>query len=159
MLIITGGSGMLFEASHTLVKEHTHPVLLCGRQEAHYQPILKTYGHAHFFQFDFSMEVDYERLEEYLKYQQGPLDFLVWIHSPYYKYLANLLEALHSKVQHVYLVKGSNSHTFPNAWFTLQNMTVIQLDKHPTEERWLTHQEICQQVLKAMHSRLSLYNR
>lgn len=32
MLVIIGGSGMLLEASKTLVAQYRGPVLLCGRQ-------------------------------------------------------------------------------------------------------------------------------
>lgn len=150
MLVIIGGSGMLFEASRILTERHAEPVLLCGRQEARYQPILSAQGHARFFSFDFSAAADYARLRQYLRGEDAPLTFLLWIHSPYYPYLADLLKAVEGKVRHVFLVRGSAAHPLPPAWQDGQKMTVIRLGKHPTENRWLSHAEICRQVLEAV---------
>lgn len=150
MFVVIGGSGMLFEASRFLVEKYPGAFLLCGREEARYRPILLAAPHARFFRFDFSAKADYGRLRQYLAAEEPPLRFLVWVHSPYYPYLADLLDDLGEKVRQVYLVKGSNGCPLPKAWLDSQRMTVIQLGRHPTEERWLTHQEICHQVLQEM---------
>ena len=148
MLVIIGGSGMLLEASKTLVAQYRGPVLLCGRQVHRYQSILKELPHIQFFKFDFSEKSDYERLVRYIERHDTALTFLIWVHSPYYQYLAECLAAVRLKIKQVYLVKGSNEYPLPQAWLNWSQMTVIQLDKHPTEGRWLTHPEICQQVLQ-----------
>lgn len=150
MLVIIGGSGMLFEASQTLVEKSSETVLLCGRQESRYQPLLTNYPLAQFVTFDFSKESAYQSLAEQLQQQDEDLTFLVWVHSPYYVYLAQLLQSMVSKINKVYLVKGSNNVAFP---VTSPPVTVIQLGKHVTENRWLTHHEISQKVLEIVLER------
>lgn len=94
MLVIIGGSGMLFEASRTLVEKHADAVLLCARRASRYQPILAAHRHARFFRFDFSAPEDYARLCQRLDGENSALTFLAWIHSPYYAYFNDLLDTL-----------------------------------------------------------------
>lgn len=150
MFVIIGGSGMLFEASRILAERRVEPVLLCGRRVSRYQPILRDHQHARFFPFDFSVKADYGRLRQILSDTDARLGFLVWVHSPYYAYLADLLVALRHKAGQVYLVQGSQSRPLPKALADWQNLSLIRLGRHVTENRWLTHQEICRQVLQEM---------
>ena len=92
MLIIIGGSGMLLEASRSLTLDTTETVLLCGRRRERYASILQAATHSEFFEFDFSLACDYERLQAYLDMQSAggqlpddgaDLTFLLWVHSPY----------------------------------------------------------------------------
>lgn len=147
MLVIIGGSGMLFEASRELTATYPNQVLLCGRQHFRYEPILTAHSNSRFFEFDFSEEHAYQALGDYLLKQQTPLSFLVWVHSPYYAYLVKLLLSLESQLKVVYLVKGSQSVPLSVSSPSVFPLVAIQLGKHPVEDRWLTHQEICQQVL------------
>ncbi len=150
MLVIIGGSGMLLEASQTLAKESSGDLILCGRKQSRYEPILEKNSKAQFLTFDFSKEEDYEQLRTKLVKKTEEMTFLIWIHSPYYPYLEMLLLALRKKTKAIYLVKGSNSHPLPKNWKQDFPLRLIQLDKHPTEDRWLTHHEISQKVLAAM---------
>lgn len=150
MLVIIGGSGMLFGASSELTKNSKEPVLLCGRKKKHYQPILSQHSHARFFSFDFSNAEDYKTLGEFLGQQDAPITLLVWVHSPYYAFLSDILCKLKSDIQQVYLVKGSSSQPVPRELAEDFPLNIIQLGKHPRQDRWLTHEEICRQVLEKM---------
>lgn len=147
MLVIIGGSGMLLEASQMLAKKSSDNLILCGRRLSPYEPILEENPKAQFLKFDFSKQEDYDQLRTELIRK---VTFLIWIHSPYYPYLEKLLTNLKKAIKAVYLVKGSNSHPLPKNWKQDFSLRVIQLDKHPTENRWLTHHEISQHVLAAM---------
>ncbi|MGF6148875.1 short chain dehydrogenase [Kingella potus] len=150
MLVIIGGSGMLFAASQTLTEHSQTQVLLCGRQQARYQAILTAFDHAEFFPFDFSQAESYTALAEKLNQQTRPISLLAWIHSPYYPHLLKLLDEIKPLLKKAYLVKGSNSNPLPEALISDFPLTVIQLGKHTSENRWLTHQEISQQVLETV---------
>lgn len=158
MLVIIGGSGMLLEASQALAKKSCDDLILCSRRLSPYEPILQENPKAEFLTFDFSNEEHYERLRIELIKKKKELTFLIWIHSPYYPYLEKLLLALRKSIKAVYLVKGSNSHPLPKNWKQDFPLKVIQLDKHPTEDRWLTHHEISQKVLAAMACRTDELN-
>ncbi|WP_274585811.1 hypothetical protein V6667_01140 [Neisseria leonii] len=125
-------------------------MLLCSRDRASYGSLLKENAHAQFVPFDFSRESDYQSLEEQVIHREERLQFLVWVHSPYYPYLSKFLMRLKKFIDIVYLVKGSNSHSLPLKLTQELPLKFIQLGVHPTENRWLTNHEISQQVLDAM---------
>ena len=154
MLIIIGESGMLMEATQVLTKRYNGAVLLCSRDRSPYSLLLEKYPHTQFVPFDFSAESSYQGLgqivEDQLTNQEESLEFLVWVHSPYYPYLLELLRTVKKSIEVVYLVKGSNSQPLPIELTQDFPLKLIQLGIHPTENRWLTNHEISQQVLGVM---------
>lgn len=150
MLVIIGGSGMLFEASRILTQKSSNPVILCGRHRERYEPILLENEKAQFVLFDFSKKEDFQRLEVLLDSSKTPLTLLAWVHSPYYPYLVDLIKGLGSAIKDVYLVKGSSNHPFLIEMMESQRLVTIQLGRHQTEDRWLTNHEISQQVVETI---------
>ena len=157
MLIIIGGSGMLLEASRSLTLDTTEAVLLCGRRRERYASILQAATHSEFFEFDFSLACDYERLQAYLDMQSAggqlpddgaDLTFLLWVHSPYDDKVAKMLAALDRRIRRVYLVRGTSSHPICQVWAMSKKIVVIELGRHPSQDRWLWHDEICERVLQ-----------
>lgn len=100
-----------------------------------------------FVPFDFSNESAYQCLGQQLDSYDGRLQFLIWVHSPYYPHLLDFLLSLKPSIDVVYLVKGSNSQPLPSGLTEDFPLELIQLGTPPTENRWLTDHEICQKVL------------
>ncbi|RXK19187.1 hypothetical protein [Macrococcus sp. DPC7161] len=146
-IIIIGGSGMLYHFSEWMTEASNETVLLCSRNNDKYNPLLQQ-KNAKFTNFDYTAACEYEKLMEVIK--DEPVTMIVaWIHSPYYDSFNSFIKKPEFKNTKVYLVQGTTSRTYQFD----TDITLIKLGRHESENRWLTHQEISEVVIKAVKNK------
>ncbi|MGT2895617.1 hypothetical protein ACVRZR_04455 [Streptococcus entericus] len=150
VVVVIGGSGMLRPAVFQILSEVQSSVLLCSRDKSRYDDLFEVYPHAVFFPFDFSKATSFENLSNFLQEKGVTIScLLVWLHSPYYPHLERFLEHFPTFRNGWYLVQGKSSSNLPDALLKRSDLQIIRLGYHEKENRWLTDDEISQQVLDA----------